>query len=148
MAILMITLRLFLDVSCDSDQFQCGNGGCIPASYQCDGDDDCGDMSDERTVCVWVRAQNQCPAGQYRCSNTYSSAVSILTVDARLCVRHTVWIRTRYIYIYNENIPMFLQHCIEYKQICDDRMDCPNGDDEGELCSEYDMFSPPPSLLP
>ena len=34
---------------CDSGKFECeNNGNCIPSSYECDGDNDCGDNSDER----------------------------------------------------------------------------------------------------
>jgi len=35
------------DYTCDSDEFRCDNGGCIPKYYQCDGTEDCGDNSDE-----------------------------------------------------------------------------------------------------
>ena len=34
-------------VGCTSTQFQCGNGNCIPALWECDTDNDCGDNSDE-----------------------------------------------------------------------------------------------------
>jgi len=35
--------------ACTEDQFKCPNTGrCIPASFICDGDNDCGDGSDER----------------------------------------------------------------------------------------------------
>lgn len=33
--------------TCSSDQFTCDDGRCIPATWICDGDNDCGDMSDE-----------------------------------------------------------------------------------------------------
>lgn len=33
--------------TCSSDQFRCDDGRCIAASWICDGDNDCGDMSDE-----------------------------------------------------------------------------------------------------
>jgi len=34
--------------SCGPDEFQCANGNCMPAGFICDGDNDCGDMSDEQ----------------------------------------------------------------------------------------------------
>ena len=32
---------------CDSTEFTCDNGDCIPQNYECDGISDCDDKSDE-----------------------------------------------------------------------------------------------------
>ncbi|KAK9519611.1 hypothetical protein VZT92_022327 [Zoarces viviparus] len=32
---------------CETGQFQCKNGRCIPTLWRCDDDDDCSDSSDE-----------------------------------------------------------------------------------------------------
>ena len=39
------------DKKCSLEGFPCSNGACIPRSFMCNGIDDCGDNSDETTVC-------------------------------------------------------------------------------------------------
>ena len=42
-------------MKCRKDQFKCKNGDCIPAEYECDGEEiwghDCNDGSDEHYKC-------------------------------------------------------------------------------------------------
>jgi hypothetical protein len=44
---LQLLYPTILTVNCDSDEFTCYNGECIPQSYVCDRDNDCGDYGDE-----------------------------------------------------------------------------------------------------
>ena len=39
---------MVVTVACTDDEFTCDNGLCIPARWICDGDNDCGDFSDEQ----------------------------------------------------------------------------------------------------
>lgn len=36
---------------CEADEFSCSNGNCVNSNWICDGDNDCGDMSDEEQNC-------------------------------------------------------------------------------------------------
>merc|ERR1711970_222098 len=49
---------------CNYNQFACDNGYCINQSWKCDGDNDCGDMSDENNC-----AAASCSSSQFTCDN-------------------------------------------------------------------------------
>ncbi|CAH1155627.1 unnamed protein product [Phaedon cochleariae] len=54
------------NLSCDSSKFYCANGRCISRMWACDGEDDCGDNSDEDTnYCSF----HSCSANEFRCAN-------------------------------------------------------------------------------
>ena len=50
--------------SCSAEQFTCGNGFCVPKLWRCDGENDCGDNSDE-AGCV----RKSCAANMFACSD-------------------------------------------------------------------------------
>ena len=45
---------------CTAHQFSCANGRCVPLSWTCDEEDDCGDGSDEREECVGEPVSESC----------------------------------------------------------------------------------------
>ena len=42
---------LFKDYTCGEHEFSCSNHKCIPLSLKCNGENDCGDNSDETDEC-------------------------------------------------------------------------------------------------
>ncbi|KAF4090908.1 hypothetical protein AMELA_G00030890 [Ameiurus melas] len=61
--------------SCESDEYLCGNGKCVPRSWRCNGLDECGDNTDERN-CIGpptpARA-SLCAPGTLECSLAQST---------------------------------------------------------------------------
>lgn len=55
-----------LGEQCRTDQFQCSNNECIPKSWQCDGNPDCMDQSDESKHCQVT----SCGSWEFRCNST------------------------------------------------------------------------------
>lgn len=62
----IVSLYSFLPIepTCGAGEFQCSSGRCIPISFKCDSENDCGDYSDE-TGCVNVT----CAQSQFLCDN-------------------------------------------------------------------------------
>ena len=53
----MLIVQCFVcDAGCDSNEFQCPSGQCIPSSDVCNGADDCGDNGDELGCVVTTTA--------------------------------------------------------------------------------------------
>lgn len=58
------TLTCLLRRRCTRDEFRCKDGSCISASFQCDGETDCIDESDEANC---DRPMQSCPEGEFKC---------------------------------------------------------------------------------
>uniref|UniRef100_A0A8C6T6Z8 Low density lipoprotein receptor-related protein 3 n=1 Tax=Neogobius melanostomus TaxID=47308 RepID=A0A8C6T6Z8_9GOBI len=76
--------------SCQSDEFLCGNGKCLPRSWRCNGQDECGDATDERS-CSPPPTQSQfglCPFNSVPCTQAQSTrclAASVRCNGIRNC---------------------------------------------------------------
>ncbi|XP_023684481.1 low-density lipoprotein receptor-related protein 12 [Paramormyrops kingsleyae] len=70
------------EVSCDSDQFHCANGKCIPQSWKCNTMDECGDDSDEE-LCAPTDPSatfsfQPCAYNQFPCLSRYTRVYTCL----------------------------------------------------------------------
>ncbi|XP_057682333.1 low-density lipoprotein receptor-related protein 3 [Corythoichthys intestinalis] len=61
--------------SCQPDEFLCGNGKCVPHSWKCNGQDECGDATDERGCSPppTEALTGPCPRGTLPCASGRST---------------------------------------------------------------------------
>ncbi|KAM4597366.1 low-density lipoprotein receptor-related protein 3 isoform 1-T1 [Fundulus diaphanus] len=61
--------------SCQSDEFLCGNGKCLPRSWKCNGQDECGDATDEHSCSPppTEPLPSLCPLGSLPCTEAQTT---------------------------------------------------------------------------
>jgi len=78
--------------TCSPNQFTCANGRCTPPSWVCDGENDCGDLSDEQSCpprsCLPTEFTCQSPPGacipqRYRCDHQHDCSDGSDEMDCR-----------------------------------------------------------------
>uniref|UniRef100_A0A674MY69 Low density lipoprotein receptor-related protein 8, apolipoprotein e receptor n=1 Tax=Takifugu rubripes TaxID=31033 RepID=A0A674MY69_TAKRU len=118
---------------CETGQFQCKNGRCIPTLWRCDDDDDCSDNSDEencpKKTCAttdFTCKNGQCVPARWRCDGEPECADGSDEADA-ICSRQTCPPEK-----FDCGGPT--SKCVSLSWRCDGERDCENGADE-EQCA-------------
>uniref|UniRef100_A0AAR2KWC9 EGF-like domain-containing protein n=1 Tax=Pygocentrus nattereri TaxID=42514 RepID=A0AAR2KWC9_PYGNA len=118
---------------CETGQFQCKNGRCIPTPWRCDDDDDCSDNSDEencpKKTCAttdFACKNGQCVPARWRCDGEPECADGSDEADAT-CSRQTCPPE-------KFDCGGSTNKCVSLSWRCDGETDCENGADE-EQCA-------------
>lgn len=128
---------LFIEPQCKANQFTCQDGTCIPQIWQCDGNPDCDDDSDETAHCQ----HTVCSRWEFRCNATGRCIPQNWVCDgegdcqdfadehpSRGC---TVTTCDKDSFKCADN-----SGCISKMQYCDNYTDCPDKSDEPSTCRE------------
>ncbi|ESO82185.1 hypothetical protein LOTGIDRAFT_170222, partial [Lottia gigantea] len=113
-------------VTCASNKYQCNNGRCISEVWLCDGDNDCGDMSDEKNC-----PEKTCRPDEFRCNNSLCISQALVcdtdndcgdsSDEGEFCTNHKCQ-------------PGFFQcdnkRCIPDHLVCNGGLDCFDESDE------------------
>ncbi|XP_053616104.1 very low-density lipoprotein receptor isoform X6 [Plodia interpunctella] len=127
--------------ACSLKQFQCSNGKCIPLAWVCEGENDCGDNSDEnieeckKESRTCTSSEFRCKTGRcvpmsWRCDNekdcSDGSDEDPLTCKVEPCGPEEFTCRSS-----------LGKHgeCVPLTWMCDDNPDCSDGSDE-KACNE------------
>nr|ABF20542.1 lipophorin receptor [Galleria mellonella] len=126
------------DGACSLKQFQCANGKCIPLSWVCEGENDCGDNSDEN-IDECKKESRTCTSSEFRCKTGRCIPLSWRcdnekdcsdgsdeepgTCKVEACDPEEFTCRGKH------------GECVPLTWMCDDNPDCSDGSDE-KACNE------------
>ncbi|XP_052756265.1 prolow-density lipoprotein receptor-related protein 1 [Galleria mellonella] len=120
--------------TCKAYEIYCHKSNvCVSDAKYCDGEKDCAEGEDEEG-CNEIPFQNpeiSCPLGQIMCDRKCinqdqkcPSAVANTTSEPSVCGP------TRFQCFYTTTTTIYNTICVERSQLCDGKVDCPNGSDE------------------
>ncbi|XP_012277128.1 very low-density lipoprotein receptor isoform X2 [Orussus abietinus] len=114
---------------CHLRQYHCGNGRCIPVSWVCDGEDDCGDKSDESPE--ECKSTQRCTDSEFKCANGRCIPDAWHCDGEKDCAdgsdEDTDVCRTP---CGESEFQCSPGVCIAKSWVCDHQLDCPDGLDE------------------
>ncbi|CAF0957368.1 unnamed protein product [Adineta ricciae] len=127
--------------NCSSLQFQCANGLCVPRSYICDHDNDCGDGSDEPASCA--SQYRNCTSAEYRCENGRCIPKSATCNGFNDCHDNS---DEKPSLCQTEQCPAGQfqcrnKQCIPYEVVCNGVRNCTDGSDEPVSCGVNECAS-------
>ncbi|XP_020710796.1 sortilin-related receptor isoform X2 [Athalia rosae] len=111
--------------TCSANQFSCSNNVCIPELWKCDGDNDCGDNSDEEHC-----NQASCGPNQFACDENKCIPKYWVCDFDKDCMDNTDEMNCRYTNCTDTQFRCNNGRCISHRWVCDGEDDCRDASDE------------------